>query len=212
MKSKRTDSTYRTYTASIQALHAKTISFSQFHTASKPYWTGLARQLMRRWVSPIAVELADVEQQLMLAAWSVVDSFDSTRSPDLARYVTYNAMYHAKRWIHAQRGALRRSDRSPSRHPVILKDPDNLGLMVEQSSQQEEVALTHHEILVAAARAYTEPNDQLIFETVVAAHSTTIAADHLYSQAEVRLALQLDSQKHARRHVMAVAQRIHAAM
>ncbi len=194
----------------IEALRDGRISFTQFQKNTHSYWLAMSRSLMRRWKGPIAVDNEDLIQEMMLAAWVALPKHDASRAP-LDRYIRYNAVYTAKRWLHAQRGALRRSDHSPSRHPVVLSTPNAVEIIqAAQFAEPEE--LTHHEVLVRAAHAYTANDDQLIFEAVVRSRSTKDAADELYAKPEVRLQLKLDSKTHARQHVMAVTRRIAAAM
>lgn len=88
----------------------------------------LARSVHRRWRIPSAVSVEDVEQEIRLGVVIALRKFDPSRGVPLDRYVGWCAIQHAKRWVHVQRGARRRSGSSPSEYPlgeaVTGFDPD----------------------------------------------------------------------------------------
>ncbi len=75
---------------------------------------------MRRWRTPVAVDQEDVEQELRMAGWAAVASWDPGRNVPIDRYVTFQAIDKAKKWMHRQRDALRRDDKAPGRFAITL--------------------------------------------------------------------------------------------
>jgi hypothetical protein len=78
----------------------------------------LAGGLLRRWSVPAAVTADDVAQELRLGAVLALAAHDPSRGVPRDRFVWWQAVQRAKRWLHVQRGALRRSGSAPSEHPM----------------------------------------------------------------------------------------------
>lgn len=95
-------------------------SIDRFLRATASQWEALARYLHRRWSCPEGVTAEDVAQELRVAAWVAILRWDPTRGVTATKFVLWQASTAAKKWIHKQRAALRRSDRSPSRHAVAV--------------------------------------------------------------------------------------------
>lgn len=95
-------------------------SFEEFVRRTRPYWESQARHLMIRWKTPADVEREDVVQEILLGAWNAIQKFDSTRGKTLAEYVRWNAISKGKKYMHWQRAALRRDDKSRSRHHLAF--------------------------------------------------------------------------------------------
>lgn len=102
----------------LEALRDGRVSFDAFFAQTVPEWRRLAKYLLARWPVPDAVDVEDVVQELAVAAWQFVGRYDPERGTPLQRYVVYNAVDKAKKWMHQQRAAYRRDDRSPSRHAL----------------------------------------------------------------------------------------------
>lgn len=103
------------------ALRCGRVSFALFERRTRPVWNALAENLLRRWKGPVAVSVDDMRQELIVGAWIFVAHWDPKRlGPDgkpvsVERYVVFNACDKAKKWLHQQRNAYRRDDKSPSR-------------------------------------------------------------------------------------------------
>lgn len=93
-------------------------SFNAFVLATRPTWHRYAQYLARRWRGPVGVGLEDLEQEMLLAAWRAIATWDPTRQKPIHEYVVYMAIDKAKKWLHKQRNAKRRSDHEPGRFPV----------------------------------------------------------------------------------------------
>ncbi|MDE2106022.1 MAG: hypothetical protein KGL39_52855 [Patescibacteria group bacterium] len=93
-------------------------SFDEFYRKTLPQFTLLANHLLRRWSCPAGVEVDDVVQEMFLAVHKVLPKYDPSRGVALERYVIWNSCALAVKWIHTQRNAFRRDDKSPGRYPV----------------------------------------------------------------------------------------------
>jgi DNA-directed RNA polymerase specialized sigma24 family protein len=118
----------------LRALRAREITFERFHRDTAEDWRKLAASLLGRWSVPAGIELEDVRQEMLLAAWRAVHDPDAKRRWDPSRgvtlqgFVVWSACNAAAKWLHTQRRALRRSGNAPSRHALTLQamriDPD----------------------------------------------------------------------------------------
>ena len=94
--------------------------FPEFAAGTRVVWSRFARYLMRRWRGPTGVSLEDLEQELLLAGWQAVGRWDPARQVPIDRFVTFNSIDKAKKWLHKQRSAKRRDDNAPSRHALTF--------------------------------------------------------------------------------------------
>lgn len=101
-------------------LRAGEIPFSRFAAETRPAWQNMARYLAQHWRPPVGVTVDDLEQELLVAAWRAVPRWDPTRGPTLERYVTFQAIDKAKKWLQKQRNTKRRDDNAPARLPMNL--------------------------------------------------------------------------------------------
>ena len=106
----------------LQALRAGTITFSAFERSTAADWDRLAAMLFKRWPLPSGVEVDDVRQELLIAVIRVDDEgktlltkWEPSKSVPLARFVTWNAVVWACRWIHDQRGVFKTKENGGSR-------------------------------------------------------------------------------------------------
>ena len=95
-------------------------SFDRFAKSTRSDWKRIAGYLWRRWSLPDGVEVEDVEQELLLHAWQAIRRWEDGRGPTLRSFVVWSSITGTKKWMHAQRSALRRDDRAPSRFPVSM--------------------------------------------------------------------------------------------
>ena len=94
------------------------LTFAEFARESAPVWERFGRYLMRRWKAPLGVELYDVQQELLIAGWQAIDKWDPNRGVPIDRFVIFQAIDKAKKWLHRQRNARRRDDKAPGRFPA----------------------------------------------------------------------------------------------
>lgn len=127
----------------LDALREKRITFNAFVILTRLEWYRLAAYLLRRWQAPADVSLDDLVQEMLLEAWTVVDEYDPNRGVSIEKFVTWNAVSRAKKWLHRQRSAYRVDDRSPSRHPICFsaldEDAERRLEPVIEATEEEEV-------------------------------------------------------------------------
>lgn len=123
-------------------------AFAVFARETDRVWRGYARYLARRWRLPLGVDEADVVQELLVAGWRAVLNWDPTRTTSIERYVRFQAIDKAKKWIHKQRDSYRRDGSAPSRAPTVFsafERPDD-----EAGSAQDRLAWVGPEAAEAA--------------------------------------------------------------
>lgn len=188
----------------LETLHEGDITFDAFVRATAADWKRLAKHLRSRWSVPEAVESLDIEQELMIGAWRALKKWHPGGSP-IGVHCVWNAITDAKKWIHEQRGGVRRWDSSPSRHPVAVS---TLGRATEdRSSVAEQVCpamqgerLEHVERLACLATELDELDAVCVFAFV---DTGTIegAIGVIQSDLRTRVALRIGSDDDARRIV-----------
>jgi len=187
----------------LERLRDGEISFREFEKQTRPRWESYAWSLVRRWAPPPSMSIDDVVQELLLAAWWVLPSFDPHAGPSLRRYVVYNAMALAKRAIHSERKALRLSDKSPSRHAIC--DP----VAIEQAmvEAEQEFVVGRRQLAGHLAQACT-PRERAIFDMLLQTACPKTTADLLYADVDVRLQAEWACRAEARREVAALVARL----
>lgn len=99
-------------------------SFDEFLYANEKSFERMAIYILQRWKAPNDVSVADVVQELRIAAWRCAKRFDPARGKTAEQYVTWNTINEAKKWVHRQRRG--RDDWAPSRFDV-LTSTGNMG-------------------------------------------------------------------------------------
>lgn len=105
---------YLSFAQQLQAVYEGHVTFDRFIQATRETWRRYALYLLRRWRPPCSVDVADMEQELILAAWHALSAFEPGRTT-LKKFVVFSACDKAKKWLHKQRDAYRRDDKAPSR-------------------------------------------------------------------------------------------------
>lgn len=169
----------------------------------------IARGLLRRWSVPAAVQVEDVEQELRLGAVLAWQEYDARRGVPRDRYVWWQAVQRAKRWLHVQRGALRRSGSAPSEHPV---GETEMGLDVDvhegAALQADEVA-EFLEMLRQALAACRTSQERVCLDVLLDARfDVAVASAALFTDPATRGASGVRTPRHARRMVRECVQRL----
>lgn len=153
-------------------------AFDQFARRTDGYWSVLARTLHERWVMPAGVEPADIKQELLLHAWQAALNYDPSRGVPMRTHVVWRAVHDARRWIHQQRNAKRRSCRAPSRCEYRLPEDgfeaearvDDMVQVIDSKRRIEQQGGYARALLLATARA--GGNVALAASRVFAEHPT----------------------------------------
>lgn len=98
-------------------------SFAAFERATRADWMRVAQMLYRRWPLPASVEVMDIYQELITAVAirrpsdprTLYERWEPGRGAAIGRYVAWNAVVWAVRWIHVQRGVRKTRENGGSR-------------------------------------------------------------------------------------------------
>lgn len=184
------------------------ISFDTMARLTHKTWVALATQLLGRWKCSAAVSVEDVQQQLLLAVWRCIPKWNPSKA-ELHRYVIYNAYDKAKKWVHKQRNAYRRDDKSPARVPVALAslgleehaEERLLSAIATDADQEQDIIRREEEAerQQRLQRAIEHFNyDDLAFMHYKKAGSVELAAENIQASSLARFVLHTNSLDSAR--------------
>lgn len=179
----------------LNKLYKGELSFDAFVLQTRGYWENLARRLIYKWNAPPSVSVDDLIQEMFIKCWDLLATYDPNKSP-LEKYIVYNAMNHAKRYLHKQRGAKHYRDKSPSRYPLLYDDLDKLSESYYMAPDQEQFIQRLEKVDLAS-----NVKEMLILYKLARIPSIDIVASDLYSNPNIRLAMQLNSLPDTRRIV-----------
>jgi len=189
-----------TLDGALHRLREGQLSFTDFATYTHNHWHRLAVHLYRRWKPPTGVDVEDVLQEVLLAAWQFVGTWDPEREVSLERYVVWNASDKAKKQLHKLRGAKLSgsSDRNPSRAEALTTNGDCL-VEVSEDKLDERYGRA-----VDLARSAETVAEGLVLVRLARTWSVQATATSLYADPTTRLGLRLGSEASARRFVKGV--------
>lgn len=193
----------------LMAVRSGRMTFDAFARKTSTRWRYLAEQLIRHWAPPAAVGVDDLCQELLIGAWIVLPRWQPAKGTSIDRFVVFNAMSSAKRWLHVQRGVKRsrigpHPDKIPSRHPIAVGD-----LEIQTDANQIEAIDTkrrHAEALMKVG-ALASSRDRLCASLVARTGSIDRAADLLWSDLNSRKRCGFKSRAQARRQVYRATRR-----
>ena len=178
----------------INRLYNGELSFEAFVLQTKGYWRKHAARLISKWDVPPSVSVDDLVQEMLMSCWTLLDSYEPDKS-ELHRYIIFNAINSAKRWMNKQREAKYYMDKSVSRYPQLYGDLDDIKGLSSKSIQEE--VLTRLEKLDLAINI----KELLILYHLSNTPSIDIVANNLYSNPSIRYAMRFNSLSDARRIV-----------
>lgn len=172
-------------------------SLDEFFAENSKDFRRMAIYILSRWKAPNDVSIEDVEQELRIAAWRAKRKYDPARGVTPERYITFQAINKAKRWVHQQRRG--RDDKSVGRFDLLTDD----GQMVDRSSgeaAQETDAIRRSE-LESAIDSCTSTREAICLAVFFREEDTRAAAKVIYENAELRRLCQVRSMLDAKRAV-----------
>jgi DNA-directed RNA polymerase specialized sigma24 family protein len=104
---------------------AREQSLTEFLQSNEKSFERMAIYILGRWKAPNDVSVADVVQELRIAAWQYAKKFDPKYGKTPEQYVVWNTINTAKKWVHRQRRG--RDDWAPSRFDVLSPTGNNEG-------------------------------------------------------------------------------------
>jgi hypothetical protein len=180
----------------LMAVRCGRISFGLFERRTRPIWRAMAESLLRRWKGPASISAEDVMQELILGAWIFVAHWSPERlgtdgkPVSIDRYVVFNSMDKAKKWLHQQRNAYRRDDRSPGRFERPFSSFQKPGSEIDAEQAlldlaavepvAEQALLDRQHALMVVAR--TPREHQPAMAAIVRTGDVDLAAQYLASQ------------------------------
>lgn len=192
-----------TFDQYLHALRDGRITFDRFLSATTMRWWALSATLYRKWGKDASgVDVADLYQELTLAAWTFVSQWDATRGTTLEQFVVYNAMDKAKKWLHVQRAAKRsgNADGNPSRREVCSDSiKRNVGVIESELTRFD----GYREAMSKADEKFG-----CIIHSLARTNSVTMTAREIYKSKERRREYHLCSLEHAHRVVRSVLKRL----
>lgn len=172
-------------------------SIDEFFVENAKDFRRMALYILGRWKAPNDVSVEDVEQELRLAAWRAERKYDPARGVTPERFITFQAINKAKRWVHQQRRG--RDDKSVGRFEQLTDD----GAIVDwahAAATQETDALRQSELEAVVDRC-TSTREAICLAVFFREEDTRAAAKVIYENAELRRLCQVGSMLDAKRAV-----------
>lgn len=200
------------------ALRCGRLSPDAFFKRTKSNWASIAEHLLRRWKGPVAVSAEDIAQELYINAWIFCGHWDPAAGVTISRYVTFNAIDKAKKWLHQQRNAYRRDDKAAPRmeRPVSTLNlseyaEEHLFDSLATAANQEDDLISRqdrrYQLLFRALEA--PPQHVPAMVALARTGDLELAALELHSSVPACVVLNLQSLDDAR---LAVSRALHAAV
>lgn len=193
----------------LEAVQRGEMTWSVFFVTTRDEWQRLATTVYRRWRVPAAVTVDDIEQELKLGAVIAAPKWKSKKAAFPA-YVVWNAVTHAKKWIHVQRDALRRDGKAPSRIHIPFSEFE---IAPEEVLDAEQDEMAERFARIGQALTRLDELSQHVFVAILLARGDLDgAAEDVYEDKILRRVLKLESKAAAKRMVRRVAGKATAAI
>jgi hypothetical protein len=197
------------------AMRAGEIDFATFEAQVRPELEARAQYFLDKWTgAAYVVDVEDLVQEMLLAAWRSCDAWDPTRLSrkgkpvEITRFVEYQVGRAGEQLCRRACGNPRKGRALPMRRASGESDA-----MLERVL----VAHRHDDMLLDAGRragiaveTLSDPIDRTIIESVIAGGSFADIAAELYADLDRRLTLRLDSEAAAKRFVVGRARVLEA--
>ena len=187
-------------------VHGGRLAFDEFARRSAAYWWSVARSLRGRWIVPAGVEVDDVLQELLLAAWVHVQRWDRKRGVSITRFVTWNAISDAAHWLHGQRSAHKRRGTSRSRHAICdasLDPSEQTATAIHPQAEPDQMMRMIEQEALAEALARVDGAQRAVVASAAVALDLGLVAETYYRDTEFRRHCRWGCEAEARRFVRA---------
>jgi hypothetical protein len=195
----------RDFEGELVALRAGSITFSQVARALTPMLTARAAWFLRRWRQTLLVE-SDLVQEMLIAVWRAVDTFDPMRSADLPRWVDTQIGRAAEVEL-ARAAGWPDKRRKPVARQAHVED---VAVLVGGYEPSVETELDRGRLVTRLAERLT-PADQSVLAALVQTGGGKIA-ETMYADRSVRLERCWDSGRHAHADVRETMKRIETVL
>ena len=184
----------------LRQLRAQEITFTFFQQSTRDDWRRMALKLFRIWELPPGVTAEDVEQEMLLAAWTAVRDWDPDRpgAAGLRSFVVWRAHNAAAKWLHAQRRAKRHDGKAPSRFARAvggmainpqreLAPAELIDLFASVPADQEQVVDARRILGRIPGRATTEEGQLAMWAWILSEGDVELAGRELFDDWALRL-------------------------
>ena len=180
------------------------LNFGAYAAATAGEWFALACWVHGRWVVPPCAGVEDVMQELLLAAWTAIGQWDSTRGYSLRSYVVWCAISAASHWLHAQRQAKGQKGSSPSRFAIGLDHGPNVAQWEPSDPESQVVARE----AFAKAFAGLKDDEREVMTGIAQTGDVSLVAGLLYRDTDFRRRNRLGNEQEARRFARSALRRV----
>lgn len=187
--------------------------FGAFAGATATDWRLLSHWLMRRYSLPPAVDAEDVQQEMLIECWRSVPLWRPDGGQPLKKWTVYRSVGQAKEWLHKQRNAYKRRNKSPSRHPLAFaglseNEVELIDYWTFSEPTQFEHIVSKQAIGAALGRCRTDREHYCVVAVIEARGSIDGAVEWLYSDVNIRRRCRFGSEADARRAIWRTAGRV----
>ncbi len=195
----------------LRAARLGRITWSACFASTRRHWRRLALSVHRRWRLPLAIDVDDVQQELMLHAHAAAYEWEPEKQT-LEAFVLWTAVNRTAKWLHTQRKALRRSGSAPSRIATAFAFFSEDAVPEPVQAATQELAREMVEQLAVALRELDELSQQVLVAVMMASGDLDEAAEEICHDIDLRLALRVGSHDQARRIAGDVARQAAAVL
>lgn len=195
----------RDYEKELAALRAGSIPFATVARALTPMLTARAAWFLRRWRQTLLVE-SDLVQEMLIAVWRAVDTFDPMRSSDLPRWVDTQIGRAAEVELARAAGWPDKRRRPVAKQTAV----EDVAVLIGGYEPSVEVELDRGRMTARIAERLA-PADRQVLAALVETGGGRIA-EAMYADRGVRLERCWDSGRHARNDVRDAMKRIETVL
>lgn len=184
----------------LERLRSGECTFAEFASGTRNLWKYMAARLLRSRDPGIGVDAADVEQEMLVAAWLFVGRWEDGRGAPIDKYVLFNSCDKAKKWLDGQREAT--SDGRTTRAPKLGR--------AASAEMDRRLASSEAGDPVEAGEflAKLSVDDRVVVKALLETGNASAAALHLYNHYPHRIRFRLGCEQAALRLVKKVVVRL----
>lgn len=166
-------------------------SFGQFVEVTQQEWTALAKRVLRR-TCYAPMELDDVRQVMLVAAWQAIANYEPERS-NIGSFVIWHAVNEATRAVNRAKGlrgsAAKRGAGKSDPGPFVLNEAQTL-VVEDAAPRPDEVADAR--MRAESFLAHATSRDRVLVSEALAVGSLDGAARRLFNDPSLKLATDID--------------------
>lgn len=185
----------------LHELKSDNIGVDEFVRRTTDDWNRIAETMIDRWAVPAGVEVSDVRQELIIAALTFVDKYDSSRGVAFDRYVIWNAYDKGIKWIHKQRGT--RKTHAARTIPLSFMGEgwlsDEIHSAMVEETLPSDAGVHRIEALATAYSRLTADTYRIVFDLLIEHCDVAEVVRVILDNPRLRVALHVSDEHGARR-------------